>query len=706
MIAMTWTGWDGSVWDLRTGPVRLTDDGVQGLSNLDFEVFTQDTALRDGQIMTGWKAKPRDVVLPVLLGQSVDEDAWLALERAWMRTMHPAKPGKLTVTAPDGSARGLALRFVDDGGKAFNRDPSKQRVSLYALRMVADDPWFIGPSFGRQFVAPKQVTDFFGGGAVAPRYAWTGDTNGSPSTRIAPDGTTYVNTIPNPSAEGATATFAASTNGTVSIVTDSSTGSGTKSYRLAQVTADIVREFWGTTLVTSRPVAAPGETWHFRYKVKPTETSYGAKRIVTQVRALTSAGSVIGGTGAYSITTEHVPTGVFHRWTGTTNASPSERYEGTTKRRNLVSDPDTTATTMWAIPSATTSINTTSKRLQIVPTGASTSYVYPLTHASVNNGAGRYTTTPGARITMRAQVFNVGSATSYFRPGIAYYKADGSGSTTATSTLGPYVTLEPGAGARVELTATMPAEADATGFLPLIYAYGTSAGGQAQAANAYETTGWTVEVGSTSPSASPFDHFSGATASTGTGIADQQDVVLTLVAPAGTASLAPFIGTATSYRDNPADAYYVDDLMLVKAEGNPPDYFDGNTVGKRGATPFFITPANRVDTATITNPGDIPVWPTYTFEGPIESFTTTVGTGVIAGNFPIVAGTTLTIETSPLRQIALLWNPDGSVTNVTRKLTSFGFRPVPPGESIRLDISITGTGTFSVTGAPHYFRGW
>jgi hypothetical protein len=159
------------------------------------------------------------------------------------------------------------------------------------------------------------------------------------------------------------------------------------------------------------------------------------------------------------------------------------------------------------------------------------------------------------------------------------------------------------------------------------------------------------------------------------------------------------------YRDAPTDAVYIDNMLVAKAD-TLPDYYDGDTVGKRGATPFYIMPSNRVDTATITNPGDIPVWPTYTFKGPIESFRTTIGTGIIAGNFPIPAGSTLTIETSPLRQIALLWSANGTATNVTRKLSSFGFRPIPPGEQINLNTSVVGTGTFSVDGAPHYFRGW
>jgi hypothetical protein len=293
MIGLTYTGWDGSVWDFRTGPVRLTTDGLEGLSNLTFNVYTQDTALRDGQFMTGWKAEARELILPLMFGRTGDALEWLALERRWMKLMHPAKPGTLTVTAPDGSARTLDMRFVDDGGASYERDPSKQRLTVYPMRFIADDPWFKGPSFGNVFVAPRPTSSFFGG-----------------------------------------------------------------------------------------------------------------------------------------------------------------------------------------------------------------------------------------------------------------------------------------------------------------------------------------DVG-----------------------------------------------------------------------------------GK--ATPFVIGPSNRIDTATITNGGDIPAWPKYTLRGPISAFRIALGGGEIAGQFPINAGSTLTIETSPLRQIALMWTPgQAAPVNVTRQLKSFGFRPIPEGAAVRLDINVTGLGDFAVDGNPHYFRGW
>lgn len=163
MIGVKWFGWEGSEWDLRTGPVHLTKSGVQGLGSLESEVFTQTTALLDGQRFTGWRARPRVVLLPILIGQGATEMEWFATDRAWWETMRPDKPGTLQVTAPDGSSRTIQLRFEDDGGMQFDRDPTQNRLSVAVLKMVADDPWWKGKPFTQSFSAGTDPVNFFGG---------------------------------------------------------------------------------------------------------------------------------------------------------------------------------------------------------------------------------------------------------------------------------------------------------------------------------------------------------------------------------------------------------------------------------------------------------------------------------------------------------------------------------------------------------------
>lgn len=162
MIGVTWTGWDGSVWDLHNGPVYLGPN-FEGFAMLTADEFVRETALTDGQYFTGWRAKPRPVLFPVLFEKKKTEGEWLALDRAWWRTMRFDRPGVLTVTAPDGGVRRLTLRFENDGGWSSRRDPSQDRTAIAAIQMKADDPWWVGDTFTQTFDNGGNQVNFFGG---------------------------------------------------------------------------------------------------------------------------------------------------------------------------------------------------------------------------------------------------------------------------------------------------------------------------------------------------------------------------------------------------------------------------------------------------------------------------------------------------------------------------------------------------------------
>lgn len=174
MIGLSLHGWDGSVWDLRFGPVRVTDDGIEGLGGLNFEVFVQETAARHGQRMTGWRGKPRDFLLPVLFGPFPDEPSWTAISTRWWDLMQPDRYNTLVITHPNGVERMLDLRFVDDGAVSSTRDPTRDLIETFPIRFVADNPWFYGKNFGRSFRrqdlpgSPTKGVNFFGGQPVDP----------------------------------------------------------------------------------------------------------------------------------------------------------------------------------------------------------------------------------------------------------------------------------------------------------------------------------------------------------------------------------------------------------------------------------------------------------------------------------------------------------------------------------------------------------
>jgi hypothetical protein len=181
MIGVKWVGWDGSEWDLRSGLVHLAKGGLQGAGFLRSEAFTQETALSDGQRFTGWRARPRTVLLPVIIGQAANETDFMAIDTAWWKTMRVDKTGSLQVTAPNGITRKLDCRFVNDGGVSFDSDPTQQRLSTAVIELVADQPWWVGPTFTQKFSDGSTPQNFFGGeaGSGPPFVIGSANTLGS-----------------------------------------------------------------------------------------------------------------------------------------------------------------------------------------------------------------------------------------------------------------------------------------------------------------------------------------------------------------------------------------------------------------------------------------------------------------------------------------------------------------------------------------------
>ena len=145
---VTWTGWDGSVWNLTDpdGGVVLLMDGVEGLHLPPFKAWTRSSPAVPGQVFTGAIAEPRKVVLPVLLFTDGSSAEWVERDRAFWRSLHPAREGVLTVSpAGAGSRRSLRLRLVPEDHQ-FGLDPAQARWSAYSVLMVADQPFWAGPA--------------------------------------------------------------------------------------------------------------------------------------------------------------------------------------------------------------------------------------------------------------------------------------------------------------------------------------------------------------------------------------------------------------------------------------------------------------------------------------------------------------------------------------------------------------------------------
>jgi hypothetical protein len=142
---MTWTGADGSTWDLDgSGGVLLLQEGLVGLHMPAYDRFTSSSPARPGRRHRGSRAKERSVEWNLLVWNDQSSEGWRELDRAFWDSFHPDIPGTWTVTDPRGRALSLQCRFVGPDAEAFAGDPSKRGWALYSVQMVADDPYWIG----------------------------------------------------------------------------------------------------------------------------------------------------------------------------------------------------------------------------------------------------------------------------------------------------------------------------------------------------------------------------------------------------------------------------------------------------------------------------------------------------------------------------------------------------------------------------------
>jgi hypothetical protein len=129
----------------------------------------------------------------------------------------------------------------------------------------------------------------------------------------------------------------------------------------------------------------------------------------------------------------------------------------------------------------------------------------------------------------------------------------------------------------------------------------------------------------------------------------------------------------------------------------PPSFY-----GPRGfGPPFYLAAGSVAGAASVSNPGDEDAWPVWTFYGPTPRFSAVVDGERLAGDFAIRSGDYVTIDTHPTRQAAI--TADG--TDVTDRLSSFGYAPVPPGDRVPVQVLTYGQGMTRLDLTPRYERG-
>lgn len=122
--------------------------------------------------------------------------------------------------------------------------------------------------------------------------------------------------------------------------------------------------------------------------------------------------------------------------------------------------------------------------------------------------------------------------------------------------------------------------------------------------------------------------------------------------------------------------------------------FYGGSGGGGFGPPYYLSSGVTIATATVTNPGDVDVWPTWTLRGPYSAATAS-GVG-----FPALAADEwISMNTDPTDQVA--WDHTGA--DRTAELENFDqFVEIQRGETVPLEITMTGAGSVSVEITPAY----
>lgn len=135
---------------------------------------------------------------------------------------------------------------------------------------------------------------------------------------------------------------------------------------------------------------------------------------------------------------------------------------------------------------------------------------------------------------------------------------------------------------------------------------------------------------------------------------------------------------------------------LVQTFNNAaPQSFYGGSGGGGFGPPYYLSAGVTIATATISNVGDVDVWPVWTVRGPS---TDAVVNGV---GFPmdLTAGQWVRINTDPTDQVAV----DHAGVDRTAELTNFNnFAEIPRGQTVPLTITMSGAGSVSVEVTPAY----
>ena len=332
------------------------------------------------------------------------------------------------------------------------------------------------------------------------------------------------------------------------------------------VTADVGRTAVGLQVLKQRPAGYASERFEFRRMCLEVNAPPGAG-------AQHFDGSTLNTGAGYNdqASADIVPSGVFHRWTGATAASTSERYDGLGRRVNLDPDPAPASANSWGGDGSAAGANITKSIVSApdMPAGSAFRATWNVNTTSGFNISQGVSLSPAAGTTMTASMYVRASFPGFIaRLVVIAFNAAGNGLGAFYPPQNSTIGATP---VRLVTTFVVPT---GTSRLQLFYDWG--GGSYPQSGNYVELSSALLEYGSTAGA-----WFSGASASSGTG--NSQQIVELIVAgdaPAGAASADLLVYRDPLYQAAAIDKEMVDSLALVRYDrAAPPPFGDGSAAG-------------------------------------------------------------------------------------------------------------------------------
>lgn len=167
----TWTGWDGSVWDLSrpSKGVFLLREGLEGLGMPDFTNYTHGSPLVHGEQWDGWLATGRKVFWNIGVYSDTNSHDWVKLNRGFWKTLRPGKTGVWTVGLPTGERFSLTLRLGAGSGAVFDQDPIQHGWKAYGIELFPEQPFWEAPDVINEWGAGEHIP-FLGPEDIGPPF--------------------------------------------------------------------------------------------------------------------------------------------------------------------------------------------------------------------------------------------------------------------------------------------------------------------------------------------------------------------------------------------------------------------------------------------------------------------------------------------------------------------------------------------------------